>query len=164
MARGVICQCCGVEAPSKYVEFHQNIGALVMRFSKSTKGNLCRRCIRKTFWEYTLITMAVGWLGVISFILAPIFIINNVVRYLASLGLEATPAGAAKPQLTDEAVKRLNPYADEIISRLNGNESMADVATAVARQAGVTPGQVVLFVVALSNASRQPPPMPVQSV
>jgi hypothetical protein len=36
----MICQHCGVEAETKYVSFHQNIGALVVRFSKSIEGRL----------------------------------------------------------------------------------------------------------------------------
>jgi hypothetical protein len=43
------CQSCGVEAPTKYVEFYQNIGALFMRFSKSIKGILCKNCINHCF-------------------------------------------------------------------------------------------------------------------
>ena len=35
----MICQACGVEAPTKYVEFYQNIGAIFMRFHKSIQGN-----------------------------------------------------------------------------------------------------------------------------
>jgi hypothetical protein len=82
------CQTCGTEAPTRYVEFHQNIGALVMRFHKSIKGNMCKSCINSYFWRFTLTTLAVGWLGVISLVLAPIFVINNVVRYLSCLSLK----------------------------------------------------------------------------
>ena len=46
---GPLCQACGVEAPTKYVEFHQNVGALVMRFHKSYKGHMCKSCIHKYF-------------------------------------------------------------------------------------------------------------------
>jgi hypothetical protein len=35
MGYGDICQACGCVAPTKYVEFYQNIGALVMRYHKS---------------------------------------------------------------------------------------------------------------------------------
>ena len=44
-AKGIICQSCGIEAPAKYVEFYQNIGALIMLFDKWIKGNMCNRCI-----------------------------------------------------------------------------------------------------------------------
>src|SRR3954470_19114902 len=36
------CQRCGADAPVKFVEFHQNIGALVIRFHSSVKGELCK--------------------------------------------------------------------------------------------------------------------------
>ncbi len=82
------CQICGVYGPTKYVEFYQNVGALVMRFHKSIKGNLCKNCINQTFWRFTLITLVAGWWGIISFVITPIFIINNSWRYLFSLNLK----------------------------------------------------------------------------
>jgi hypothetical protein len=83
-----LCEACLRAAPTKQIELYQNIGALVMRFHKTLKGNLCRQCIDKYFWEYTLYTLFLGWWGVISFIVTPIFLVNNVVRYLGSRSLE----------------------------------------------------------------------------
>jgi hypothetical protein len=81
------CQACGRRAPTKYVEFYQNIGALIIRFGKSIKGDLCKTCINKYFWEYTLICLLLGWWGIISFILNWFFLINNIGRYLGTLGM-----------------------------------------------------------------------------
>ncbi len=83
-----LCEACLRPAPTKQVEFYQNIGALVMRFHKTLKGNLCRQCIDRYFWEYTLYTLFLGWWGVISFIVTPFFLLNNVIRYLGSRSLE----------------------------------------------------------------------------
>jgi hypothetical protein len=83
------CQACGLEAPTKYVAFYQNIGALILRFGKSLEGNLCKNCIHKYFWEYTLFTATLGWWGIITFILTPFFLLNNTIRYLGCLGMEA---------------------------------------------------------------------------
>lgn len=81
------CQLCGAYAPLKYVSFNQNVGMLIMREYKQVGGNLCKNCINKTFWRFTLITLAVGWLGAISLIVAPFFIIGNIYYYLTSLSL-----------------------------------------------------------------------------
>jgi hypothetical protein len=85
-----MCQACGAKAPTKYVEFYQNIGALVMRFSKSIKGELCKQCINKHFWEFTLVTLIGGWWGVVSFIMTPFLLLNNIGRYLFALNLPAS--------------------------------------------------------------------------
>jgi hypothetical protein len=87
------CQVCGVSAPTKHVEFHQNVGMLVMRTHRTVRGNLSKGCIHEKFWKMTGITVAVGWLGTISFILAPIFVVNNIVRYLSCLSLPSSHAG-----------------------------------------------------------------------
>lgn len=75
--------------------YYQNIGALVMRFSNSVEGNLCKSCQHKFFWQYTLVNLTVGWWGVISLVATPFFVLNNVYRYLTALGMEPVPPGAA---------------------------------------------------------------------
>ena len=87
------CQACGVQAETRYVEFHQNIGVLVLRFSKAVKGDLCKSCIHRYFWELTGICLLLGWWGIISFFLNIIFIMNNVIRYLSCLGMAAPGEG-----------------------------------------------------------------------
>jgi hypothetical protein len=81
------CQVCGVQAETRYVEFYQNIGVLIMRFSKSIKGDLCKSCVHHYFWELTMMSMLLGWWGIISFFLNIFFIGNNVIRYLGCLGM-----------------------------------------------------------------------------
>ncbi len=88
----MICQGCGRQAETKYVEYYQNIGALVLRFSRHVKGNLCRDCSDKYFWRYTGTTLLLGWWGVISFFVTLFILPNNVIRYLGTLGLRS-PSG-----------------------------------------------------------------------
>jgi hypothetical protein len=141
----MICQSCGVEAPTKYVAFYQNIGALVMRFSKSIEGNLCKSCIHKHFWTMTPITLLIGWLGTISVIIAPFLVLNNIFRYLFCLTMSPVPAGAVAPRLTEADARRIEPYAEELFTRLQNNEPLEDVADDIGELARVTPGQVVLY-------------------
>ena len=82
------CQVCMATSPVRYIEFHQNIGMLFRRSSKSIKAKLCKKCINKYFWDYTLTTLAVGWFGTISFFVTPVFIVNNTFRYIGSLSLK----------------------------------------------------------------------------
>ena len=92
----MICQLCGVEAATKYVEFYQNIGMLVMRQSRSIKDELCKKCINEYFTKFTLTTAAVGWFGMISMIVTPFFILNNVIRFCGTIGM-SKPREAAPP-------------------------------------------------------------------
>lgn len=151
----MICQACGVEAPTKYVAFYQNIGLLVIRFSNTIEGNLCKSCIHKYFWQYTLITFFLGWWGIISFIVTIFFLLNNIFRYLFCLGMEPVPFNAASPELDDAAMDRLAPYTERLIDRLNGGEDLQRVMEDIAMQAQVTPGQVAIYVHALIEASKQ---------
>ncbi|MCE9546809.1 MAG: hypothetical protein K8T25_15120 [Planctomycetia bacterium] len=147
----MICQTCGADAPTKYVEFYQNIGVLVMRFHQSIKGNMCKPCIHKHFWQYTLVNTTLGWWGMISIIVTPFFIINNTVRYILCLGMDP-PSGSGPPQLTDDIVNRLQPHAQQLFARLNNGEKLDVVAGDIARMSGATPGQVLLFLRATLQA------------
>ena len=151
----MFCQTCGVEAPTKYVEFHRNIGLLFLRLSASIKGDLCKRCIHKHFWEMTLVTIFLGWWGVISFLVTPFFLLNNVIRYVGCLKLQAVPPGATVPSLTEDAVSKLERYTERLVSQINAGEPFERVVEDFARRARVTPGQVVLYIYALAEASKE---------
>ena len=151
----MICQACGVEAPTKYVSFHQNIGALVVRFSKSVEGRLCKRCIHQHFWSLTGTTFFLGWWGMISFLVTPFFLLNNVIRYTTCLGLPPAPEGAAPPVLTDEAVERIRPHAGRLFDGLNDGRKLEDVVNEIAELSGASPAQVVLFVRAVVQSQQQ---------
>jgi hypothetical protein len=148
----MICQTCGVEAPTKYVSFHQNIGMLVMRQSRSISGNLCKSCIHSNFWQLTGITFFLGWWGVHSMIITPFLLLNNIGRYLFCLPMEPVPPGAAPPELSDGDVEKLSPYAKEIFDRLGQDEDLASIAADIARLSGLTPGQVVIYVHSVAQA------------
>src|SRR5690242_1057147 len=111
----MICDLCHQHAPTKYVEFRQNIGLLVMRIYKTFEGDMCASCIRSTFWRCTLITVTLGWWGLISFFVAPYCLATNILQYLDARDVE--PAGAQKRapaeahptlSLTPEAHERLS--------------------------------------------------------
>jgi hypothetical protein len=151
----MICQCCGVEAPTKQVEFYQNIGALVIRFHQSVKGRLCKSCIHKYFWRFTLVNLFLGWWGTISLLLNPFLILNNIVRYVGALKLQPVPKGATAPILTEDVFQKLELYRDELVTRLNGGEMLETVLESVAARVGVTPGQVMLYVHMLYESAQQ---------
>jgi hypothetical protein len=61
------CQICGEAKPTILAEFSGNIGALIMRFERSIRANMCRLCVHKQFWKYTAMNFFLGWWGIISF-------------------------------------------------------------------------------------------------
>jgi len=71
----------------KYVEFYENVGAVVMRLHRSIRGNFCKPCVDRWFWDMTGKTFLLGWWGIISFIITPFILINNIVRYITSVGM-----------------------------------------------------------------------------
>ena len=84
------CQVCGRQVPTAQVTLNQNIGMLVARQSKTLSGNVCRDCGMRAFKSMTLTTFFLGWWGVISLILTPIFLIGNLVAWGS---LRALPSG-----------------------------------------------------------------------
>lgn len=88
------CDTCGLEAQTRTVQLQQNIGMLVARRSQSVKGNLCKPCINSYFWRYMLVNCVLGWWGIISAIMTPLFIANNLFQFIASRGLGAASIGA----------------------------------------------------------------------
>jgi len=145
----MICQSCGLEAPTRKVFFMQHIGAVVLFFHKRIGGQFCRNCVNKYFAEFTLKTFFLGWWGVISFFATPIVLIVNIVNYFRAWTLAPVPPGATVPQLDDAVVGRLQTVTSELIDRLNKGETLDAVAVAIGPKARATPGQVVRYVQAL---------------
>ncbi|MEP6895434.1 MAG: hypothetical protein ABI986_07490 [Chloroflexota bacterium] len=83
------CQSCGREAETKHVHYRQNIGAIVMRFSKNAEGFFCKDCSNKYFWPFTAITLFLGWWGLISFFVTLFVIPSNIIQYLGTLSLKS---------------------------------------------------------------------------
>jgi hypothetical protein len=91
------CQACGANAPTRYIAFYQNIGALVVRYPSWVQGKLCKSCIHKYFWKMTGTTFFLGWWGTASFILTPFILLNNIFRYLFRLFMPSAHAPMHRP-------------------------------------------------------------------
>jgi hypothetical protein len=85
------CESCGLPAETKYVEFYENVGLVFIRQHRSVKANLCKACIDFYFWNLTGKTMLLGWWGVISFIITPFILLNNILRFIFTLGMRRPP-------------------------------------------------------------------------
>jgi hypothetical protein len=83
----MLCERCGNDAPTKRVNFYRNIGAIFIRFPQSTECCLCKPCVHEVFWKYTLINVTLGWWGMISVFLTPIYIVSNTIQYILCLGM-----------------------------------------------------------------------------
>jgi len=150
----MICQSCGVEAPTRRVFFVQHIGAIVMFFHRRIGGLFCRNCVNKYFTQYFLVTLTLGWWGIISVFATPVVLIIDIVNYFRAWSLAPVPVGATAPVLTDDAIHRINPLAGDLIRRLNANEPLEQAATDIAARARVTPGQVMRYVQALAAQAK----------
>lgn len=144
--RTLLCQVCGIEAPTRNVMFHQAVGAIFAYQTNSVKGNLCKTCIEHYFWDYSSSTALFGWWGVLTVFLAPFILISNVREYRRCRAMEYPSPEASKPVLTEDVVDRLREYAFRLIDRLNLGEDTQKVVVETAQAAKVSPGQVVLFI------------------
>ncbi len=143
------CQSCGDSGPTKHVVFYQNIGMVIMRSSKTVEGELCKACINQVFWKFTLTTAVLGWWGMISLIVTPLFLINNIGRFLGTISMKphaiAPPAPHPTADLTEHARARLTPFITEIQHRISAGEAKDVVCGSVARRAGVSALQAELM-------------------
>lgn len=97
MAAGDLCQRCHGPGPTRWVSMQQNIGAIVLRFRSGTRGRLCRECVESEFWSRSLVTLFLGWWGMISFFTTPLVLALNCIMFLRVAGLPSSSTGRAKP-------------------------------------------------------------------
>jgi len=79
------CQVCGSVRQTSAVVFHRNIGMLVARQTRSIQGNMCKTCIGRKFWDFTVKNIVFGPWGVISLVVTPIYLVTNTVSYVSAL-------------------------------------------------------------------------------
>jgi hypothetical protein len=85
------CDECGARAATRRVWFVRLVGAIVLFHVSTMEGRLCKSCIHGCFWDYTVITLAFGWWGGISFFLTPFVLLSNIIQYLFCLFMPAVP-------------------------------------------------------------------------
>jgi hypothetical protein len=108
---------------------------------------LCKSCVHRRFWEYTLLTLVGGWWSFATLVFSPWVIAKNVFQYVVCcFTLQPVPPGAGPPELTPEAMQRLRPFAAKIEACLQKGAKAVQIACRLAPVAGVTPGQVMLFI------------------
>jgi len=172
MALQVRCEGCGRETHLEFAEFHQNIGLVYLRIHKQRAGEFCINCTKKYFWEMTLTSLFLGWWGVISFFVTPYFIIKNIINYNATLrdfksnagrtpprpvqNYTAAPAMSSAPLPAAQA-DSLQPYTEEIITRLNAGESTILIARDIAARAGVSQERAAQYVTGVFRSNRNTP-------
>ena len=99
----MICQSCGVEAPTQKVFFMQHVGMLIAFRHSRIGGQFCRTCVQQHFRRMTLTTLFLGWWGMISMFATPIVLLNNIFNRLRARGLAPVPPAGQAPRLTGDA-------------------------------------------------------------
>lgn len=90
------CERCHRRAVVDHVTLEQNIGALVLRFPSRVRGTFCRSCISRAFWRCTLVTLVLGWWGIVSFFVTFAVLYRNLQVYRRSRALPP-PAPPSEP-------------------------------------------------------------------
>ncbi|MDP2931877.1 MAG: hypothetical protein Q8O05_05190 [Chloroflexota bacterium] len=139
------CDFCYVEAPTKYITLHQTIGVVFMWSRRKQKANLCRSCLNKHFWEFTLTSLFLGWWSPPSLVWMFYCIPANIVRYVGARDLRGVPKGAPVLNLSDDIIKRLLPFRRELYDKLNMHQPLIYVAKDIADKAGVRVGHVIIY-------------------
>jgi hypothetical protein len=148
----VICQSCGVEAPTRYASFRQSVGLVLTRRESRAEGDFCRTCLGRHFTRALGRSLALGWWGLDAVFVMPGVIVGNVAEYWRHRTLDPVPPDAAPPVLDEAALSRLQPRTAELVTRMNNREPLERVASVVAGRCGVSPGQVELYVGELTRS------------
>ena len=69
----------------------------------AARGQLCKACIDRQFWQKTMMTALLGWWGLISFLITPFVLLHNVIRYLCTVGMRPASARASRSEARSDA-------------------------------------------------------------
>ena len=75
------CQGCRNMRQLQLVTYFRNVGMLFVRRTITIRGNFCRECIHKRFWEFAGKNVLLGPWGMISLVVTPLYLIQNTWTY-----------------------------------------------------------------------------------
>ncbi len=142
------CERCGAHAPCMRVTLFQNVGVVVIRFTQTVSGMLCKRCIDECFLRMSAISFFFGWWGVISFVFTAVTLPLNVVTWLRALSLPAGPA-------IDAAADPFAPTA-EAPTRSSGTDVLAIVSLGLGAVALIVTALISLLGIGMMVSPQQP--------
>lgn len=122
----------------------------------SIKGRFCRKCIADTFWEFTPLTLLLGWWGALSFFITPIVLLNNLIMLARSWGMDSSRQMLKRPGLNEADANLIRPMRDQIVERLHAGTDITTLSAEMAQMTGVTPGQAYLYICDIVEASPMP--------
>ena len=56
----------------------------MLRQTHRLTGNMCKTCIGKKYWDFTVKNLLLGPWGMISLIVTPIYLVMNTVTYISA--------------------------------------------------------------------------------
>jgi hypothetical protein len=140
------CEVCGLQAETMQVELRQNVGLVVHNRDKSIKAEMCRTRAARSFGEPTAITLLFGWWSPASIILAPCFIVGNLVTLVRTRSLASPPRDAEPVRVSRQTAVTLRPFRGEISFLLGSQRPRRDIAYATWRCTGVPLAQAARYV------------------
>jgi hypothetical protein len=79
------CQSCKNMRQLQSVTYFRNVGMLVARRTVTVKGDLCRSCIHRLYWQFAGKNVLLGPWGMISLLITPVYLIQNTWTYSRAL-------------------------------------------------------------------------------
>jgi hypothetical protein len=104
----------------------------------------------------TLLTAVAGWWGIVSAVLNPFILVSNIIHFARTRKLAPPAPNATAPTLTQEAISKIKPYSVDIFTRLSTQDPADEIASYIAQKAGVTQGQVLLYIMGVMNSLQTP--------
>ncbi len=113
-----VCGECFREGKTVVATFRHNIGLVIVHLSNERYDRYCFGCLNKVFFFKTLLTICVGWIGLVSLLVAPIFVIQNIFNYLKAVFKAERPISSKPPLLSVQLFRFLDPHRDVLLNEL----------------------------------------------
>ncbi len=129
------CRVCGAHAPVLDVTYKQNTGMLIARRVTEYDTTACRSCSLRLFRKTFIHNLFLGWWGMLSFVFTSLFMVENAILAIKTLGLNSAGESSAN---------RLEAEADYARAMLSSKD-YATVVDVLRERTGATLPQIEEF-------------------
>lgn len=148
-----VCKCCGKEGPTANVRIIKQVGMLIARQQTTLEGRICKSCISENARNFSLVTLLLGWWGLISFFLTPFVLIGNFIAYLSGRKLSAEEIDAVPASTVEVGPDDLLKVKDLVTSAIKEGADIEELSKHIVKTIGIRPANAYRCICDLAAAA-----------
>jgi len=151
-----ICQSCFRLGEVRKPGMSYNIGLIAARLYKKNDGCFCKGCIQKISLKYFVISLFLGWWGVISFFVNITCLLGDFLSFIGSFNMVPIRSESVKKSFDSKVVAQIAPHLNEYLDIIKSGKDVNYATNEIAEKLMVKPGHINMYLNLVFGKNKYP--------